>query len=376
MKIKKCVLLVFLSFFFLSCVQKKIVIPFELINNRIVLTATINGIEGRYFFDTGADVSQTDASLAELPVVTTGIITNLGVNENHTVHEISEIIIHDHKIKVKSFFTNNSQATAQQILIPERLNGVLGLLVFDGYWCEISFSENTILLGKQKPSGYSKRISADFENYKIIIPAKVNGQEVRMALDTGYPDSIGFHTSTGTKTDAAHKEKVLTMGTSQYLVFCDMYECLGLVFKDICAFTDSPDVQTGLSGGLGALGLPFLKGLDIAIDLTRSHTANSVDILTRHNSLGSIAINQSAHTEFGLYNYYYKNNGLLVSRVRDGSPCAQLGIMPHTLITHVNGKPLGEKIAPQTEQVVWNPPMGTVFTVKKGPSVLNLKYLE
>lgn len=376
MKIKKCVLLVFVSFFFLSCVQKNIVIPFELVNNRIVLTATIQGVEGRYFFDTGADVSQTDASLADLSVVTTGIITNLGVNESHTIHEISEITIHDKKIKTKSFIANNSQATAQQILIPERLNGVLGLLVFDGYWCEISFSENTILLGKQKPSGYSKRVSADFENYKIIIPAKVNGQEARMALDTGYPDSIGFHTSTATKNDTAHKEKVLTMGTSQYLVFCDVYECLGLVFKDICAFTDSPDVQTGLSGGLGALGLPFLKGLDIAIDLTRSRTANSVVILTRHNSLGSIAINQSARTEFGLYNYYYKNNGLLVSRVRDGSPCAQLGIIPHTLITHVNGKPLGEQIAPQTEQIVWNPPKGTVFTIKKGPSVIHVTYKE
>ncbi len=63
------------------CDHRKIFFPFETINNRIVITATINGIEGRYMLDTGVDVSSINVSLAGFPVVSMGNIINLGVIE-------------------------------------------------------------------------------------------------------------------------------------------------------------------------------------------------------------------------------------------------------------------------------------------------------
>jgi C-terminal processing protease CtpA/Prc len=65
-----------------------------------------------------------------------------------------------------------------------------------------------------------------------------------------------------------------------------------------------------------------------------------------------------------------------VSEVVEDSPCARLGIVPRTVITHVNGIPLAGQVDKKTERRVWKPDNGTVLTIKNDSVVKTVTYEE
>jgi len=67
--IQKIFVFLFITNIFRKNNEDIIVIPFKLENNRIVIQATVNGVEGRYFWDTGAPDTITTISLDNLPIV-------------------------------------------------------------------------------------------------------------------------------------------------------------------------------------------------------------------------------------------------------------------------------------------------------------------
>jgi hypothetical protein len=282
----RLLIVVFSIVLVLSCSHKPdtknaIVIPFELVNDRIVITATVNDSEGRYMLDTGASMTFTDVPLTNLPYVQTSTIQYVGVSERHKVYKLSEITINNQKIASDSLVTNNSKPQNNEILTPNRLNGVLGLMAFSGYWCEISFSSNMMYLRKNEPEGYRTRITADFENYMIVVPSRVDTAECRMVLDTGFPRRVGFPTSIVPKIDSKNKTTVLSMAIAKQEIFCEKLTSLGKSFRGVFGYTDSPLSYVGMSGGLGVLGVPFLQKFDMAFDLTESKTAGKIQVLVR-----------------------------------------------------------------------------------------------
>jgi hypothetical protein len=85
----------------LSCKdsQDTIIIPFELSDNRIVMNVKINGIEGRYFWDTGATRTATK------------------IPSHSGYHLNSDIIINGSKLKTSSSGTkvNTYMPRAEEI---------------------------------------------------------------------------------------------------------------------------------------------------------------------------------------------------------------------------------------------------------------------
>ncbi len=79
---------------------------------------------------------------------------------------LSESFINVQIVKNDSYITRNSDVLEEQVLACEKIDGVLGLLSFSGYWFEISFSEKMIYFSRRRPKNYTQEIVADYEyNY-------------------------------------------------------------------------------------------------------------------------------------------------------------------------------------------------------------------
>lgn len=132
-----------------SCDGRK-EIPFELANNRIILNAIINGKSGKFFWDTGANMSLFDCDFSNLDFSRKGVMAFYFENpEAVDYYYLPEIIIDGARLKGAPEITRTTASLRSRTLEPEGLDGVLGINVFAGYWCELSFSRKKIILHKK-----------------------------------------------------------------------------------------------------------------------------------------------------------------------------------------------------------------------------------
>lgn len=124
---------------FLSCDSPK-VIPFTLTNtNRIILEADVNGTKGKYFWDTGSFLSQVDCRVDNLKFSSSSSFAQNHTSSNLSYYLIDGITVNGVWVSAKSEVSNIPESLRNDILTPENIDGVLGINIFDGYWCEVSF---------------------------------------------------------------------------------------------------------------------------------------------------------------------------------------------------------------------------------------------
>jgi hypothetical protein len=143
--VQKFIIPIFILSVFCSC---KIVIPFTLDRNRIVIYANVNGVDGRYFWDTGWRETITTIPLDNLP----------HVEYDARRYIKNGIVINGHRLKTTSMITNFSEwpdKRTENIIKEEGFDGILGYYIFNGYWCELSFTESKIILHKNRPDKYA-----------------------------------------------------------------------------------------------------------------------------------------------------------------------------------------------------------------------------
>jgi hypothetical protein len=99
-----------------------------------------------------------------------------------------ELVIGGIPVKVR---TTVGPALSNDYLNPYGLSGILGGNVFAGYWCEVSFSTQKIILHRQKPAGYTQSAKGHFlANNVLLIPGIVDGTDYGFVISGGSKSSL------------------------------------------------------------------------------------------------------------------------------------------------------------------------------------------
>ena len=278
-KVKLCVFFFVLLTLLNSCLrfplnEPPIIIPFTLENNRIVIYATVNGIEGRFVWDTGSfDIQMLNYSSLEN-------LTPLSFNVNPTLTKSyyikNGIIINNQIIRSKSIINYlPTSEHPQMVYLLKYLNehnfeGILGLAMFNGWWVEVSFSTNNIILHRRKPRSFTDFILArtTFRGLycwlgAFFVTGIIDGVSFDFLVDTGVRYGLGFPHSVLECLDTNVYRKILTWDDTHYEIRTRNISLLSDVFLDKTIITDSFADHFGIP----IMGLDFLQRYDFLFDM-------------------------------------------------------------------------------------------------------------
>jgi hypothetical protein len=355
--IQKLFLLFFTASVLLSCGRENdeepIEIPFTLEGNRIVIYATVNGVEGRYFWDTGCYETITMIPLDNLPVVENDRVTD------YTRYYIKDgIIINGHRLETTSIITNNPKwdntGVVKSILKNEEFDGILGYYIFTGYWCELSFTESKIILHKDKPEKFSLSARGYVTSWgHPCITVNINGDiPLTFVVDTGWPIAFGFPRKFLQFIKPADYREILTVNKSYegiYNVFETHYEIpvhsmivLNDVFIEKYIITSDDPFDE-----YGTIGVEYLQYYDLIFDITYNNEPknnwhiwelyytprfpdldkNTLDLSYLRNSKLKVGV-EHRPTEQGRF---------IVSIWKPSIAYSEYGLVPGMTISHING---------------------------------------
>jgi hypothetical protein len=344
----------FIFVFFFSCDGRK-EIPFELTEgNRIVLNAVINGTRGRFMWDTGAFISVVNCNLDNLNFSRKWTLSwhSLDVEaESKDIYYLSEIKIEGELLKTKSEVTQ-SRVLKDLLLEPEGLDGILGINIFAGYWCEVSFSKRRIILYKEKPSQFGTYVPANLEGDYFRILIDVDGEASPFYVDTGAPEMYFPPSVISGKTKDEYR-KVLSpkRGKNElktrnyYLVNTDKISVFDYIIENKTIITNSHaifGVEPSINNARGLLGVEFLKNYDLLFDFTNLPFSTSglyyKRIDTEINETRLFPWNKTL--ESGIYLFYRTQEGITPGVIAGSVLNTEYGITERTVITKINGKPV------------------------------------
>lgn len=351
-----CIFVVFLLFFsfcLLSCTEKsgKVLpeysFPFLFENNRIVLTATVNGVEGTYMFDTGAEGIFTCTSVDNLESIESPYekIYLLGTIQSYDTYALDTIKIGETEFPVSTMV----QHSKTKIL---GFDGIIGGTIFKGYFVELSFSDKVISLYTEKPDGYSQSIPLFFsEQFYPVLGCNADGVNIPFIVDTGNPQNICFPLPSSNLISADKYEKILSRNPDyqSYRVHLAYFDD-GFRIHQIITGNANPlgSVPDGLIySQAGNIGLDYLKRFDIVMDYRGSmkarlyyRTRNLVKRLVRPRK-GTWYIcgkRNAQYNTYGLDGWNIENENLYISSVIENGKAHKAGILPGTQVLRINGK--------------------------------------
>ncbi len=341
---------------FVSCtaankpVDAKYSIPFTLENNRIVLTAVIDGVPGTYLFDTGCEGIITNTQITTLKETTRPYdrIYLLGSVKTCKAYSLDSITIGETPIPVSTFALSWDTKMVG-------FDGIIGLSVFKGYFVELSFSTGRINLYRTEPKGYSRQIPIYFNSQSHpYLDCEIDGMKVPFLIDTGSPINIVFPLPSASCISREKYERIVSFNESyeSYRVNIDRYDDGFRVFTGI---TGNSNPLSTLDNGTifmrsGNLGLDYLKHFDLVIDNRGPSPA-----LMRYRNRFVIANLYPGRKGFwylcGRMNARYNDYGIdgwqkdgerfVISSVLEGGKAIRAGIRPGTEIVKINGRPVG-----------------------------------
>jgi hypothetical protein len=356
-KLKKLFLLFLAASILLSCGRKvdeeEIVIPFTLEGNRIVINATVNGVEGRYFWDTGCYETITTVFIKNLPVVENDRITG------YTRFYIKDgIVINGYRLKTTSIIANLSEnmprvEATKSVLKNEGFDGILGYYIFSGYWCELSFTESKIILHKSKPEKFSLAASGYVNEWgQPCISVRIDSTYLyTFAVDTGLPRAFSFPRKLMQYIKPAEYGEILSVDESYegiYNVFGMQYEIpersisvLDDIFIDKYIITgDSPSDDEGL------IGIKYLQYYDLLFDITFNNEPKSnwhlweLYYMPRFPDLDKNTLDLSdlrnAKPRIGLTHIFTEQGKFLIKIWKPSIAYNEYGLMPGMTKTHIN----------------------------------------
>ncbi|GMO42185.1 MAG: hypothetical protein Ta2F_18200 [Termitinemataceae bacterium] len=364
--LKKHLLFISVILCLISCVETnnsaKVEIPFSLENERMILDATVNGKTGRFLFDTGATISEFKTNKIK-------IWTGRYVNEKHkgktkreNVYILNKIYFGSTELNTRSWFFNRTNSITEE----EGYDGLLGIGIFAGHWCEISFSKNKIILHKEKPEYYTKSINAFVENkynYPIFIPVIVDDNIFNFEIDTGLSQGIYFPNDIVKFKTSSDYKKIITNSEvkDQNLVRTNSISILDEIYNNRFVITNSyvsarrnPESDDN-NNNAGILGIKFLKYYDILLDLRNLRDGKTTDLYYDPNT----AIDERNYgfftcmkeqPQFGITSIkIYQTYIEIRAVIQDSIAYNKFSIKPGTIITKVNGKPIKEFSLPELQ---------------------------
>src|SRR4051812_22326383 len=170
-------------------------ISFELVDNRILIPVAINGSGPfRLILDTGAPgltLSEEVAARLGLPNLATTSSSGVGEAVVRSVRSrVQSVVIRGHNVGAMSCSVMSFADPA--LWGTERVDGILGLPVFETWAVTIDYRKREIVLAEDA-SGVSAgaiRVSIDFAGHIPVVTASVLGSNARLGVDTGMRSSL------------------------------------------------------------------------------------------------------------------------------------------------------------------------------------------
>jgi hypothetical protein len=194
------------GFHFEPANRKKVVIPFQLINNLVIIPVQVNGVKLNFLLDTGVDetilFSLDDQNDVKLNNVEKILLKGLGGNEaveglksSHNKINFSGYSDSDHDIYIVLDQNFNFSAS---IGIP--VNGIIGYQFFKNHLVEINYDRKKLIVHKENAKIRNK-ISTQFsheditiENDKPYILSNITIEEnpifAKLLIDSGNTDAV------------------------------------------------------------------------------------------------------------------------------------------------------------------------------------------
>jgi hypothetical protein len=362
MKYNKCYFKVLLCVLFgltiSSCATnntpRTIEIPFTLKNDRILLDAGINGKKGRFVFDTGTTESYFDIDTANLLPVSYTKIVYEGRPVTALIYALNRITLGGTELKTRSWLITRSDILDS--VKKEGYDGVLGIRIFEGYWCELSFSKNKIILHTEKPEYFASHIPAlilNRYNADFHIPLTIDDRIFYFNLDTGVHDGIYFPDGITQFKKVDEYWKILSdEEVSQYhLVKTGSVHILDETYRGVSVMTNSflaKRWNDASYNDIGLLGIAFLKYYDFLFDFRELRKGKTTGLYYEPNTpikernYGFFSFIE-APPEFGVLNFGETNNGIFIRSVlQDSSAYDVFRLRPGTVVTKINGVPVDD----------------------------------
>ncbi|MDR2782692.1 MAG: hypothetical protein LBB48_02420 [Treponema sp.] len=334
-------------------IQNEVEIPFSLENQRIVLYATINGKNGRFYWDTGQDISILMIPVDNLRFIKDTTYTALDYTEKTKIYNLNEIIISGIKLEINSMIMSET-SHLKKLSNLEKIDGILGSTIFNGYWCELSFSKNKIILHKEKPDDFTKSIPVKIINkyHYFCVPINVDKTTVYCMVDTGMTDAMRFPESIVRQKQTDAYMNVLSNGRVKQFHLVKMYSfsIFDETFTNKYVMTNSYIAQNGNTryNNIGIIGIGFLQNYDILFDFTKLQKYKSSALYYKSRI-------SSEEREYGLYSFitniptsgilkiHFNDQGIVIDDiVENGIAYQEFGLRPNMIVTKVNGNSIRE----------------------------------
>jgi hypothetical protein len=322
-----------------SCVDA-LKIPFALENGKIVVEADVNGTAGRFIWDSGSNISWVNCRFDNLRYVDNRPSRWVGGGGEFATYIINEMTMGGVRVKSQSNIASIPEDMWKQQFEPYGFDGILGIETFNGYWCEISFSQNAITLHKEKPTYFTQSVPAAKAGKFFTIPVDVDGSSYPFLVDTGMPQSILPVAAIASKADGDYI-KVRSMNDDYYAVKAHSVTVFNDAFKERWFFTDVPSLLRRVHAGpLGIIGMDALRNYDLLFDLTGTDASRETRVYykPRNEFEDRIIGLRHLNRRGGWVRYNNVPEGIALDLL-EGSPLPALGVNEHTVITMVNGKP-------------------------------------
>jgi hypothetical protein len=350
---KACV--IYCAIFLLSCsnnIDTEIVIPFSLENNRIVLDAVINGQKGRFLFDSGIMHSTIGVGARGLfPIAYTRRIYNEKLRIV-LVYSLNKIQFGDVPVKARSWLINRNDIITH-LKEEEGYDGLLGIRSFEGYWCELSFSKNAIILHKQKPEHYTEYVPLKtLSKYDpLYLPVIIDGNEFLMNIDTGMRVAFKFPRDVIEYKNPDEMSEIVSNGEVQhyYLVKTNSLSILDETYNDVLIMNNSYSGYRPSSlyrHDKGLIGLGFMKHYDFLFDYRELRKGKTTGMYYKsitpspERNYGFFSFMKEA-PDPGIFDFSFSEEGLeILDILKDSIAYTEYGLRPGTVITKINDEPV------------------------------------
>jgi hypothetical protein len=327
------------------------IIPFTLENNRIIIEAIVNKKQGRFVFDTGSTESYLNIPTYNLLPIGYTKTQYKGKKHFALIHALREITFGNTTVKADSIVISNSDVLLNTV--KSGYDGIFGIRVFEGYWCELSFTKKVIILHKNKPkyfTNYSPVKIFSKYNADFFIPITIDNQTVYLNIDTGLPFSIFFPDGLTHLMNIDNVRQVRSSEEIEYyhMIKTDIIQILDEEYKQKTILTNSyiaERSQNNLYDNAGLLGISYLKYYDWLFDYRTINKGKSAGLYYSSNTpvdkreYGFYSFVEGNYN-FGILNYRITDKGLqILSILTDSLAYNDIGLRPRTIISHIDGKP-------------------------------------
>jgi len=276
-----------------------LVIPFVIEDGYMIVEATINKKSGKFIFDTGANVSLVPGarmSLPMLPAVGT-IDGRLRLLSQYRVRSVEFV---NGSVRASSWLVRHKME------FPAGAEGILGNGIFAGYWVEISFSRNEIILHEQFPESFERAFHSPLAvraRNQMNVTIDVDSREFAMAIDTGLPYALFFPGAIAEGMDAADLRLIESKGEigDFYLIQTNSVSIMDREYSDKLIIGNSYlGARNAASKDIGLVGIEFMRHYDLLLDY-RTIRPN----LNNDNSEGMfyIPITPPEERDYGFYSF-------------------------------------------------------------------------